>query len=205
MTEQNKKLVNHYYAEEPKSKPKLAIIHTNLRSQLFRFITSSSVFSKKRIDPATRLLIQTMILPEEGKILDLGCGYGPIGIAAAKLNPNLHVVMTDVNRRAIRLAKKNIKLNKITNATVKQGSLYQSVENMKFQAILTNPPISSGMKTVTAIITEASKHLNKNAALQLVVRSKIAGKRLPLLMQETFGNIEVLARKGGYRVLLSKN
>jgi 16S rRNA G1207 methylase RsmC len=146
-----------------------------------------------------------MILPEEGKILDLGCGYGPIGIAAAKFNPNLHVVMTDINRRAVLLAEKNMKLNKIANATVKQGSLYEPVENMEFEAILTNPPISSGMKTVTAIITDAPKHLKKKATLQLVVRSKIAGKRLPFLMKETFGNIEVLAKKGGYRILLSKN
>lgn len=205
MTKQNKKPTNHYYTEQPKSKPKLAVIHTNLKNQSFRFMTSSSVFSKKRVDPATRLLIQTMILPEKGKILDLGCGYGPIGIAAAKLNPNLHVFMTDINRRAIRLAKKNIKLNQTANATVKQGSLYQPVRNMKFQTILTNPPISAGMKTVNAIITEAPKHLNKNATLHLTVRSKIAGKRIPRIMKETFGNTQVLARKGGYRVLLSKN
>ncbi|MEA2089907.1 MAG: methyltransferase [Thermoproteota archaeon] len=82
--------------EQPKSK--LVIIHCKLRNRSFRFVTSSSVFSKKRIDSAACLLIQTMVLPEEGKILDVGCGYDPIGLAAAKLNPNLHVVITDVNK-----------------------------------------------------------------------------------------------------------
>ena len=98
---------DHYYTKQPKSQPRLGLVSTYLRGNYFQFQTSSSVFSKERIDLGTRLLIESMILPKAGKILDLGCGYGPIGIVAAVLNPDLHIVMVDINERAVWLAKEN--------------------------------------------------------------------------------------------------
>ena len=80
--------------------------------------------------------------------MDIGCGYGAVGIVAASLNPKLNVVMTDVNVRAVRLAKKNIELNKIANAEVRYGHLYEPVEGLVFNCVLSNPPVSAGMDTV---------------------------------------------------------
>jgi len=196
---------NHYFVKRPKSKPDLGVLRTYFRGRLFEFVTASGVFSKTRIDPGTRLLIEFMTLPERGSVLDVGCGYGPLGIAAATFNPNLKVVMTDVNERAVWLAKENAKRNALQNVKVKQGLLYEPVGDMKFEAILSNPPITAGMKVVEPLITEAPKHLVKDGLLQVVVRSKIGGKRLTNLMNRAFGNVDILARKGGYRVLLSKS
>jgi len=196
---------NHYFVKRPKSKPDLGVLRTYFRGRLFEFVTASGVFSKTRIDPGTRLLIEFMTLPERGSVLDVGCGYGPLGIAAATFNPNLKVVMTDVNERAVWLAKENAKRNALQNVKVKQGLLYEPVGDMKFEAILSNPPITAGMKVVGPLITEAPKHLVKDGLLQVVVRSKIGGKRLTNLMNRAFGNVDILARKGGYRVLLSKS
>ena len=95
--------------------------------------------SRTRIDPGTRLLIEFMTLPERGSVLDVGCGYGPVGIAAATFNPNLKVVMTDVNERAVWLAKENAKRNALQNVEVKQGFLYEPVGDMRFEIILSNP------------------------------------------------------------------
>ena len=81
-------------------------------NKCFEFLTASSVFSKRRVDVGSRLLIESMVLPKTGCVLDIGCGYGAVGIAAAAFNPRLRVVMTDVNVRAVRLAKKNVILNK---------------------------------------------------------------------------------------------
>src|SRR4030067_3863385 len=125
---QRKPNYEHYFAANPKSEVKLGLIQTHLRGLPFKFITSSSVFSKTQIDKGTRLLIENMVLPETGYILDLGCGYGAIGIAAATFNPNSHVIMTDINKRAVHLAKENIQRNKVTNAEVKYGYLYEPVE-----------------------------------------------------------------------------
>ncbi|MEM3726530.1 MAG: methyltransferase [Candidatus Bathyarchaeia archaeon] len=196
--------VNHYFAEHPKSKPKMRIIKAVLRGKPFKFLTSSGVFSKKRIDLGTRVLIESMFLPDEGLVLDLGCGYGAVGIVAAALNPKLRVIMVDVNERAVQLAKQNIQLNNIYNAEVRKGSLYEPVEGFAFNTILSNPPVSAGMKTVKAIIVEAPKHMASKASLQMVVRSKIWGKRLRTFFEESFGNVRVLAIKSGYRVLIAE-
>lgn len=198
-------MTEHYFTEKPKSKPELGIIRTYFRNRLFEFITASGVFSKTRIDPGTRLLIESMILPEKGYALDLGCGYGPVGIVAAALNPKLRIIMTDLNERALWLAKENTKRNKAENVEIRKGFLYEPVEGMKFETILSNPPTTAGMKIVLPIIKQAPEHLAKGGLLQIVVRSKISGKRLTTTMKETFGNVKIHARKSGYRVLTAKN
>jgi 16S rRNA G1207 methylase RsmC len=180
------------------------MIRTHLRGRFLEFFTSSSVFSKERVDSGTRLLIESMVLPEKGSALDVGCGYGPVGIAAALSNPKLQVVMVDVNKRATRLAEKNAQLNNVTNVQVLHGFLYEPIADAKFETILCNPPLSAGMKTVRAIIAGSPKHMLDNGLLQLVVRSRTGGKLIAELLSETFGNVETLARKSGYRVLVSK-
>ena len=105
------KTAEHYFAEHPKSVPRFGLIRAYLRGRSFEFLTASGVFSKNRIDLGTRLLIESMVLPEEGHVLDVGCGYGPIGIVVAALNPRLEVTLIDVNSRALRLAKRNVEKN----------------------------------------------------------------------------------------------
>jgi 16S rRNA (guanine1207-N2)-methyltransferase len=201
---QKKRIMEHYFTANPKSKAKLGIIHTRLRGQPFEFLTSQSVFSKKRVDTGTRLLIENMVLPETGCLLDMGCGYGAVGIAAATFNPRLRVVMTDVNARAVRLAKRNIEKNKLINAEVRCGYLYEPVGELTFNCVLSNPPVSAGMETVKAIITQAPKVMARKATFQMVIRSKMGGKTLPSVFSETFGNWAVLARESGYRVLVAE-
>lgn len=180
------------------------MIHTHLRGRPFQFLTASGVFSKRRVDLGTRLLIECMILPGEGYVLDMGCGYGAIGIAAAAFSPRLRVVMVDVNRRAVWLAEQNIQRNNVSNAEVREGNLYEPVEDLSFHCILSNPPVSAGMKIVKTLIVEAPKYMVPKASFQMVVRSKIGKKRLPNFLEETFGNVEILDRKSGYRVFISE-
>ena len=201
---QKKHNYEHYFAAKPKSEVKLGLIQTHLRGLPFEFLTASSVFSKKQVDKGTRLLIENMILPEKGYILDLGCGYGAIGIAAATFNPLSYVIMTDINKRAVNLAKENVERNKVVNVEVKHGYLYEPVEETSFNCVLSNPPVSAGMETVKAIITHAPKAMTKRATLQMVVRSKIGAKTLPTIFNVTFGNCKVLARESGYRVLIAE-
>ena len=198
------KKVDHYFVQHPKSKPKFGVLSTHLRGRPFKFLTASSVFSKRRIDLGTRLLIESMVLPESGYALDVGCGYGAVGITAAAFNPKLYVVMVDVNERAVRLAKKNIEINHVDNAEVRRGHLYEPVEGTVFDCILSNPPVSAGLNIVKAIITEAPSHMTEKATFQMVVKSKIGGKRFQLIFEETFGNFAVLARESGYRVLIAE-
>jgi len=195
---------NHYFTAHPKSKAKLGIVRTYLRGRPFEFLTASGVFSKKRVDLGTRLLIESMVLPEKGCVLDIGCGYGAVGIVAASSNPDLRVVMVDVNERAVWLAKQNVQCNNVTNAEVRSGHLYEPIKGLTFNCVLSNPPVSAGIETVKAIIVEAPKHMANKARFQMVVKSKIGGKRLKMVFEEAFGNTEILARKSGYRVFISE-
>jgi 16S rRNA (guanine1207-N2)-methyltransferase len=196
-----KKPAEHYFTQNPQCSDRFGLIRANLCGVSFEFLTSSSVFSKRKIDSGTHLLVESMVLPSSGTVLDIGCGYGVVGIVAAKLHPNLQVVMTDVNMRAVRLAKQNVQANRV-NAQVRCGHLYEPVEDLKFSCVLSNPPVSAGMDTVKAIVQDAPKVLAPSATFQMVIRSKIGAKALPALFRETFGNCTVLSREGGFRVLL---
>jgi 16S rRNA (guanine1207-N2)-methyltransferase len=196
--------VEHYFSAQPKSRPRYGLIRANLRGKAFEFLTASGVFSMARVDLGTRLLIESMVLPEKGCILDIGCGYGAVGITAAVFNPDLYVFMVDVNMRAVWLARQNIARNCLSNAEAKRGDLYDPVEGLIFDCVLSNPPVSAGMGTVKAIISEAPRRMSDGASFQMVLRSKIAGRRLCMFFEEAFGNVDVLARESGYRVLVSK-
>ena len=196
--------IEHYFSSVPKSKERFGLVRTCICGKSFEFLTASSVFSKRKVDSGTRLLIESMVLPEEGCVLDIGCGYGAVGIAVAAFKRKLHVVMTDVNARAVRLAKKNLDLNKVVNVEVRYGFFYEPVEEFKFNCVLSNPPVSAGMETVKAIVAGAPKVMAEDSSFQMVIRSKIGAKLLPELFTETFGNCEVVARESGFRVLIGK-
>ena len=197
----NKPSTDHYFSSSPQSAERFGVVRTRLCGRNFEFLTSSSVFSKRRIDLGTRLLIESMVLPSEGCVLDIGCGYGAVGIVAASLNAKLHVVMTDVNIRAVRLARKNAESNRAWNAEVRYGQFYEPVKDSVFKCILSNPPVSAGMDTVKTIITGAPKVLADGGTFQMVIRSKIGSKSLPATFEETFGNVKIIARGSGFRVL----
>jgi 16S rRNA (guanine1207-N2)-methyltransferase len=203
MGKQNKS-VEHYFSALPKTEDRFGLVRTTLCGRAFEFLTSSSVFSKRRIDLGTRVLIEAMILPDEGFVLDIGCGYGAVGITAAALHPKFRVIMTDVNMRAVRLAKKNVELNKVANAEVRYGYFYEPVEGLHFDCVLSNPPVSAGMDIVKGIVAGAPKVLVAGGCFEMVIRSKIGAKLLPEVFDETFGNCCVLARESGYRVLMGK-
>jgi 16S rRNA (guanine1207-N2)-methyltransferase len=195
---------DHYYSPSPKSEARYGLVRACLRGKHLEFVTATGVFSIKRVDLGTQVLIDAMALPEAGAVLDVGCGYGAVGIAAAKCNPRLRVVMTDVNRRAVLLARQNAEKNHTPNVKVHSGSLYAPVQGNCFDCILSNPPVSAGMDTVLAIIHGAPPLLTPGGTLQMVVRSKIGKKTLPDAFTEAFGNVQVLAIQSGYRVLMGQ-
>ncbi len=195
----------HYFSELQTSEPDLGLMTVHLRRQYFEFITARGIFSRRRLDRGTRLLIEYMKLPNRGVVLDLGCGYGPIGIAAAVFNPSLHVIMSDTNRRAVRLARVNADRNQAANIEAHLGWLYDPVDEMIFDAILSNPPLAAGFRRVIIPLLEgAYSHLATGGSLQVVVRKSSGGKKVSGLMSDIFGEVETTARGGGYRILLSK-
>jgi len=196
-------LIEHYFSERPSSIERRGLLRCHLRGFKFEFVTSSGVFSPRALDRGTRLLVESMVLPESGAVLDMGCGYGPVGIAAARLRPGLEVWMTDVNERAVALAEENAVRNGV-GVVVRLGDLYEPVWGAVFGAILSNPPISAGMRRVVEpLVGGAVDRLVGGGSLQLVVQSNKGGRAVASLMEGYFGGVEVVARGGGYRVLMS--
>ncbi|AEH06831.1 class I SAM-dependent methyltransferase [Methanothermococcus okinawensis] len=196
----------HYFSEKPESAHKEITIEGILRNKKLTFKTDTGIFSPKKIDKGTKILVEALKLNKNYDVLDIGCGYGVVGIAIAdEVNS---ITMTDINKRAVRLAKENIKLNdtsKDKNIRVVQGDLYENVKDKNYDMIISNPPIKAGKETIHRIIKEGKELLKDNGSIWLVIQTKHGAKSLTKFMEEVFGNVEVVTIKGGYRVLMSKN
>jgi len=196
-------LSQHYYSRRPRRRGSRRLIGCFLRGVTVEFYVYPGVFSVDEVDEGTRLLVENAIVPEDGVVLDMGCGYGVIGVTLAKRYPRLRVVMVDVNPSAVELARMNARLNRVEDRVeVLLGDLYGPVEGRVFDAIISNPPMSAGMRVVEGIIRGAPRHLRRGGWLELVVRR--GAERVARVMEEVFGGVEVLARKHGYRVLASR-
>ncbi|WP_064091208.1 class I SAM-dependent methyltransferase [Rossellomorea aquimaris] len=197
-------MTNHYYSQKPDVESNPQTIQFDLRGHSFRFKTDQGVFSKREVDFGSRLLIEMFNLPEiEGAILDVGCGYGPIGLSIAKDYNERKVHMIDVNERAVSLAKENASENKVLNSHIYQSDLYSNVDEKKFAAILTNPPIRAGKETVHSILSTSYDYLADNGELWVVIQKKQGAPSAMDKMEELFSNVEIVARKKGYYILKS--
>jgi 16S rRNA (guanine1207-N2)-methyltransferase len=192
--------MSHYYSKEQKSPLQLKQIEVVVDGRDYSFYSGSGVFSKNKLDFGTKVLGKYMQVGPKETVLDLGCGIGIIGYVAAQKTKN-DVVFTDINKRAVKLAKMNTK--KLKNAIVVQGDKYEAVKGMKFDVILLNPPQTAGKKVCLEMIEDAKKYLNDNGSLQIVARHNKGGETLSKFMEKIYGNMETLAKKGGYRVYKS--
>ena len=193
--------MEHYYSENPTSEFRIKKISQNINGVKFEFFTASGVFSKDKIDMGTLVLAENMIIKKNSKVLDVGCGIGVLGIAAAKLF-DADVVVTDINKRAIMLAKKNIELNNI-RAEIFHGNLYEKIKDKDFDAVISNPPQTAGKELCFQLIEHSKNYLKENGSLQIVARHNKGGKTLSKKMEEVFGNVKTVGRKSGYSVYLS--
>lgn len=196
-----------YFAANPNSKHDEHLVHYRIDDIDLKFYTDAGVFSKMRVDYGSGVLIKAMkgqSFPNEG-ILDVGCGYGPIGLFAARFWPQQEVQMVDVNERALDLAKRNAQLNNIDNVDIYESDIYTQVDKRNFGLILTNPPIRAGKKVVDEIISRAKDFLVKDGLVLAVIQKKQGAPSAKKLMTEVYGNCEILTRDKGYYILASRN
>lgn len=165
----------------------------------YSFFTDNGVFSKDGLDFGSRFLLECIPIEEVGaNILDVGCGYGVLGIVLNKMT-NASVDMVDVNLRAMHLASRNISENHCKNIRVFESNCYSNVTS-KYSCIVTNPPIRAGKKIVYEILMGASNYLEKNGALFLVIRKEQGAKSLISDLKKIY-NVEVLGRKKGFFII----
>ncbi len=170
-----------------------------VKGHKFTFLTDNGVFSKDGLDFGSRLLLESIPLDEVGaKVLDMGCGYGTIGIIINKLTD--HVVdMVDVNLRAMHLARRNAKENDCSNINIFESNCYQNITS-KYNTIITNPPIRAGKKIVYEILMSAKKYLEQDGNLFLVIRKEQGAKSIISDLEKEY-NVEILEKKKGFFVL----
>ena len=192
-------MTEHYYSEKPGvAHDEREVIYQALGMR-FACVTDAGVFSRDGLDMGTRILLEA--LPElHGRILDLGCGWGPVGTALGRRYSDARLVLTDVNSRAAELAARNLAANGVTNATVVQGDGFVAVEG-KFDAIVLNPPIRAGKAVIYAMFAEAAAHLNAGGALYIVIRKQQGAESAQKYLSTIYADVERIAREKGYWVL----
>ncbi|MBI4918428.1 class I SAM-dependent methyltransferase [archaeon] len=190
--------VEHYYTEKPTSKIKEVIIEDVVLGNKLVLLTSSGLFSPKRIDKGTKVLIENAVINPDWTVLDLGCGYGVVGISIKKKFPETKVTLLDVNERALTYSKKNAERNKVEVTTVNK------LVEEKFNTILLNPPQSAGKKICFELFELSKKHLENKGIFQIVARHKKGGRTFENKMKELFGNVKTIAKESGYRVYVSE-
>ncbi|MFG6150723.1 class I SAM-dependent methyltransferase [Halobacillus sp. B23F22_1] len=195
----------HYYSKTTEAKSEERSWSFPLKGNEFTFTTDHAVFSKGEVDFGSRVLIDAYTPPDiQGDILDLGCGYGPIGLAIAKTDRDREVVMADVNERALALADKNAKQNQVNNVVIKASDRFSNLKGRSFAAILTNPPIRAGKQVVHAMFTESFAALKPNGELWVVIQKKQGAPSAKEKLEELFGNVELVVKKKGYYILRAK-
>lgn len=163
-------------------------------------VTDIGVFSKSKVDFGSELLLRHLDLEHmQGKILDVGCGYGVLGVCIALACPDAQVHMIDVNDRAIELANLNAQINK-TTATAFKSNAFEKVED-DYNHIVTNPPIRAGKAVVYEIFEGAYAHLKKDGVLWVVIRKQQGAESAIRKIESLFLNCTVVARDKGYYIL----
>jgi 16S rRNA (guanine1207-N2)-methyltransferase len=191
---------DHYYTRTPQSASRPAECSFSYRGIDLVFTTDAGVFSRGEVDTGTRLLLEA--LPEEmqGDILDLGCGWGIIGISIARKWPGSRVVMADVNTRALDLSRENAKRNRAEVVCVESDGM-GALMDRSFDAVVTNPPIRAGKQVIYKMFADAATRLKDGGALYLVIRKQQGAESCIKYLETIYGKVEKLDKSGGFWVL----
>lgn len=191
--------INHYFINNDNLKSELREIRWTLNDIQFTFFSDLGIFSKDKVDFASELLVKTVLKENKpfAKILDIGCGYGFIGITLSK-RLNSSVDLIDINERCVHLASKNIKENKVDGKAY-ISDVYKSVK-ARYNLITTNPPIRAGKETVLNFLLNAKDYLEKNGELWFVINKNQGVKSILKAIEKTY-NFEVKAKSKGFWII----
>ena len=196
--------MSHYYETDNNLRSDKHFVTYTYKGNVLKYNADNGVFSKDRVDFGTNVLLNALPdIENNAKVLDVGCGYGVIGIAIARSNPAIDVTMVDVNERALALTNENIKLNNVKNAKAVLSNLYESIDG-EFDYIISNPPIRAGKEIVHGVAVGGYDHLKEGGRIYLVIQKKQGAPSLEKRLEEVFGNVETVDKRNGYFVLMAE-
>lgn len=192
---------NQYFENNENLKSDIFEINYYFKNHTIKFLSDAGVFSRKGIDFGSSLLLKTLKVEDNVKtILDVGCGYGTIGITIALTNPQVLVDMIDVNLRALDLTKKNSTINGVNNINVYESNIYENVTK-NYDMIVTNPPIRAGKKVVHEIILKAYDHLNLGGSMWCVIQKKQGAASALKVLKEKYSDVIVINKDKLYYII----
>ena len=197
--------MSQYFDNDKNIKSERKIIKFNFDNKVFSIYSDNGVFSKNNIDYGSRLLIETYLKENdinEKRVLDVGCGYGFLGIMVSRVTDS-YVEMIDINKRAVHLTNMNIKRYKDFKGKTYVSNVYENVEG-KYDIIITNPPIRIGKEKLLEILIGAFDHLEDNGLLYYVIRKDQGALSIKKILEENSINVEIINRDKGYFIYRAK-
>lgn len=193
---------DHYYTTSPESAHRYAPCTFVYRGETVNFMTDAGVFSRGEVDFGTEVLLKALPDHLAGRVLDLGCGWGCVGVSVGKKYPETQIVMCDVNERALGLAQENAKKNGVRAETVLSNGL-ENVEGV-FSCIITNPPIRAGKQVIYGLFAQSAKALEEDGALYIVIRKQQGAESALKYLKTIFDQVETIDKSGGFWVICCK-
>lgn len=190
---------DHYYSQQPTSESRPVAATFTYRGRQLSLMTDAGVFSRGELDSGTRILLDALPDTLSGRILDLGCGWGPVGICVGLENPEAQIVLSDVNERALDLTQKNAAQYRV-NATFVQSDGFAAIEG-EFDCVITNPPIRTGKQVIYQMFADAQQHLKENGTLYIVIRKQQGAESAKKYLQTLFPDVAVIDKSGGYWII----
>lgn len=195
----------HYYSKKPSVLSQRETIHEEVRGEKLAYIVDRGVFSRGGIDFGSRLLLENFSVPEaDGEIMDVGCGWGPLGLTIAALYPERTVHLTDVNERAVQLTQENAANNQIKNVKIYEQDLLEAQQPDSLAAVVTNPPIRAGKKTVHRLYEQAYVSLKQQGELTVVIQKKQGAPSTLQKLEDLGFDVETRVKKKGYFIFVAK-
>ena len=192
--------MSHYFVDDPNLRSARKSFDYAFGNEHFTFTTDFGVFAKGHADFGTYLLLKYAMQHQLGDaILDLGCGYGVVGVILKRLLPQAHIDMVDVNSRAVELAKYNAAKNQCDVSAYLTEDIISLQKT--YHSILFNPPIRAGKRVIYELYKKAHQILEKGGHLFLVVRRQHGAESHIQELKELFKDVSILGKEAGYWLL----
>ena len=193
--------MSHYFQDDPKLASNIKTITYEVNGISMQLFTDNGVFSKGKVDEGSLAFLKVILPLDLGNnILDLGCGYGTIGLTIAIAKKEARVTLADVNTRALTLCKKNADAYNLSQrVTILQSDIYTKIEG-KYDSIVINPPIRAGKSVTYKMYEEAKQYLIDGGSLLIVIRKAQGAESAAKYIESIFGNVKLLDRHKGYHI-----